>query len=58
MLLGRHEPEHGRSRRFHPGGETVITLLSDDNFNSFLQRTVLLQFAVASESHARTPDAR
>jgi hypothetical protein len=39
-------------------GETVITLLSDDNFNSFLQRTVLLQFALASESHARTPDAR
>ena len=38
-----------------PSGETVITLLSDDNFNSFLQRTVLLQFALASESHARTP---
>jgi hypothetical protein len=28
------------------GGETVITLMSDDNFNRFLQRTVLLQFTL------------
>jgi hypothetical protein len=28
------------------GGETVITLLSDDNFNPFMQRTVLLQFVL------------
>jgi hypothetical protein len=28
------------------GGETIITLLSDDNFNSLLQRTVLLQFTL------------
>lgn len=27
-------------------GETVLTLISDDNFNKFLQRTVLLQFAL------------
>ncbi len=27
-------------------GETVITLMSDDNFNRFLQRTVLLQFTL------------
>jgi hypothetical protein len=27
-------------------GETVITLLSDDNFNKFLQRNLLLQFAL------------
>ncbi len=27
-------------------GETVLTLVSDDNFNSFLQRTILLQFAL------------
>jgi hypothetical protein len=27
-------------------GETLLTLISDDNFNSFLQRTVLLQFAL------------
>ena len=27
-------------------GETVLTIISDDNFNTFLQRTVLLQFAL------------
>lgn len=27
-------------------GETILTLISDDNFNHFLQRTVLLQFAL------------
>jgi hypothetical protein len=27
-------------------GATVLTLVSDDNFNSFLQRTILLQFAL------------
>ncbi len=27
-------------------GETVITLISDDNFNHFIQRTILLQFAL------------
>lgn len=31
------------------GGRTVITLISDDNFN-FLQRTILLQFELPSES--------
>ena len=38
-------------------GETVVSLISDDNFNHFLQRTIFLQFALASEqpsqSHAR-----
>lgn len=29
-----------------PGGETVLTMISDNNFNSFLQRTVLLQFTL------------
>jgi len=27
-----------------PGGETILTLISDDNFNKLLQRTILLQF--------------
>lgn len=27
-------------------GETIITVISDDNFNTFFQRTVLLQFAL------------
>ena len=30
------------------GGETVVTLISDDNFNSLLQRTLLLQFTLAA----------
>ncbi len=29
-----------------PGGETVVTLVSDDNFNKFLQRNLLLQFTL------------
>jgi hypothetical protein len=30
-------------------GETVLSLMSDDNFNAFLQRTVFLQFTLAKE---------
>jgi hypothetical protein len=33
-------------------GETVVTLMSDDNFNRFLQRTVLLQFTLKDEPAA------
>jgi hypothetical protein len=29
-------------------GETVVSLISDDNFNHFLQRTVFLQFTLLS----------
>lgn len=29
-----------------PGGETVLTVISDNNFNSFLQRNLLLQFTL------------
>jgi hypothetical protein len=35
-----------------PGGETLLTLISDDNFNRLLQRTVLLQFALPSAVQA------
>ena len=31
------------------GGETVVTLISDDNFNRLLQRTILLQFVLHEE---------
>lgn len=31
-------------------GQTVLTLISDNNFNGFLQRTLLLQFALAQLS--------
>jgi hypothetical protein len=32
-----------------PRGETVVSLISDDNFNRFLQRTVFLQFTLGAE---------
>ena len=31
------------------GGETVLTMISDDNFNHMLQRTLLLQFTLIEE---------
>ena len=30
-------------------GETILTLISDDNFNTFLQRTILLQFTLLED---------
>lgn len=33
-------------------GETIVTLISDNNFNSFLQRTILLQFALKGDGLA------
>jgi hypothetical protein len=35
-------------------GDTILTLISDDNFNHFLQRTVLLQFALKTDETAKT----
>jgi hypothetical protein len=35
-------------------GQVVITMISDDNFNHILQRTVILQFAVRSSEQAKT----
>jgi hypothetical protein len=35
-------------------GETIVTLISDDNFNRFLQRTILLQFALTDSKRPRT----
>lgn len=35
-------------------GTTVLTLISDNNFNPFLQRTVLLQFALAEKKPRRS----
>jgi len=31
-------------------GETILSLISDDNFNAFLQRTVFLQFTLIEEA--------
>ena len=35
-------------------GETIITMISDDNFNHFLQRTLLLQFSLKDARTAKT----
>ncbi|HRD77783.1 MAG TPA: esterase-like activity of phytase family protein [Hyphomicrobiaceae bacterium] len=35
-----------------PNGETVLTLISDDNFRSWFQRAILLQFALVGETAA------
>ncbi|HWB44568.1 MAG TPA: esterase-like activity of phytase family protein [Hyphomicrobiaceae bacterium] len=32
-----------------PQGETIVSLISDDNFNHFFQRTILLQFALLDD---------
>lgn len=38
-------------------GETILTLISDDNFNKLFQRTVLLQFAFRPAELAGAPPA-
>jgi hypothetical protein len=38
-------------------GATIVTIISDDNFNRTLQRTLLLQFALDADGLARA-DAR
>jgi hypothetical protein len=45
---GRHEIDNMEGLAVHidAQGRTILTLISDDNFNSYLQRTVLLQFAL------------
>ena len=46
-----YEIDNMEGMALHRGsrGEVVVSLISDDNFNHFLQRTVFLQFALASE---------
>lgn len=36
----------GLAIHIDPRGEPILTLISDDNFNGFLQRTLILQFAI------------
>lgn len=43
----------GVSAHQGPRGETIITLISDDNFNHLLQRTVLLQFRLLGDAEAK-----
>lgn len=49
-----HEIDNMEGIAVHRGtaGETVVTLISDDNFNSFLQRTILLQFTLEPDAQA------
>jgi hypothetical protein len=55
MLDGIDNME-GLAIRVTPAGETLLTLVSDDNQNHILQRTVLLQFALIAPMRA-TPVA-
>ena len=43
-----HEIDNMEGLALHKAGsgETILTLISDDNFNSYLQRTLLLQFVL------------
>jgi hypothetical protein len=47
-----HEIDNMEGLAVHrrPTGETVLTLISDDNFNGLLQRTLLLQFTLLDAS--------
>jgi hypothetical protein len=48
--LGYHiDNMEGLSVHTDAGGAVILTLISDDNFNHFLQRTVLLQFRLVEE---------
>jgi hypothetical protein len=51
-----HEIDNMEGLAVHagPGGEIVVTMISDDNFNRDLQRTLLLQFALSGDDLART----
>lgn len=47
----RHDIDNMEGIAVHRGasGESIVSIISDDNFNRFLQRTILLQFALAGE---------
>ncbi len=45
-MTGEIDNMEGLSVHRDTKGATVLTLVSDDNFNSFLQRTILLQFTL------------
>ena len=41
-----------------PAGETVLTLISDDNFNHLLQCTILLQFTLKGDGTSAAAPVR
>ena len=47
----------GLSIHRSPKGETVLTLISDDNYSTFIQRTVLLQFVLNDVANQEGPQA-
>jgi hypothetical protein len=42
----------GLATHVGPGGELIVTMISDDNFNHALQRTLLLQFSISADDLA------
>ena len=56
----RHQIDNMEGLAVHNGGEDeiIVTMISDNNFNRVLQRTVLLQFALKGADVASMPRAR
>lgn len=52
-----HEIDNMEGLAAHPGpnGTTILTMISDDNFNHLMQRTVLLQFALPAAEALPAP---
>ena len=50
-----HEVDNMEGLAVHAGagGQIIVTMISDDNFNHLLQRTLLLQFAIEGSDLAR-----
>ena len=48
----------GLATHLGPNGETIITMISDDNFNHLMQRTILLQFALMPRSVVESAPAQ
>ena len=50
-----HQIDNMEGLAVHRGaaGEIIVTMISDDNFNRVLQRTILLQFALKRADVAR-----
>lgn len=53
-LAAQIDNMEGLSVRRDQRGNVILTLISDDNFNRFLQRTLLLQFAVRQRGGTTT----
>ncbi len=56
----KHQIDNMEGLAAHKGadGEIIVTMISDDNFNRVLQRTILLQFALKGADVASAPRSR